>query len=404
MLFLSILGVLAILYAEFRLNRDAASPVFLMGAVWLWAYFLLVLNPNGVNDNLYCMSFCIALGFFFVGVNLFACESTKNVISLKPFFYWNPIFKGCVFIVEYVLAVYIFFRCFGYIQSSSFSAWMAIRQSMVDDEFFSTGLLGAALNVVPLVYFVSLGNYLSKSSRESRIDLLISIPPVFISLLFSSRGNWFFVLITSVYMIVFFKKISNKKIAMYGLMCFALIIAIWIWSSLDKFKYTYVDMSDAEKIVYLFNGYFINPILNFFHWFEIDGSHANGLYTFRFVCAIMKSFGVNVEVVPTILPFMNMNGVPSNVYTALNWYARDFGILWAFVVYFLLGLYYGKIYRHMKIDNACNLRSVLLVSMLMTPLAYQFFAETFLSTFSIWCQRFITLFILTSPYVLVKKY
>lgn len=404
MIVVCILVVLFLLHAEFRMNEDCSSPAFLSGIVWLWVYFLLLLNLDNVDNSLYYSSFCIAYGCFFIGQNLFASVSNIKTISPKPRYCWHPIVKYFVFIIEYIFAFYVFSKCLAYIGASPYSAWRAIRYAMGDDDFFSKGLFGIALNIVPLAYFIALAIFLNNPCTENRVCLIISLPAVILAFLFSPRGNWFFVLITTAYIILFIKRITNRKILISGVVCFVLILVVWAWSSLDKFELAYQEMSDAEKIKMLFSAYFVNPMLNFVHWFNVDGSYASGLYTFRFICAILNSFGVNVDVVPTVQPFLYLNGTMSNVYTALNWYAHDFGIVWAFIVYFLLGLAYGKIYRKMKYENACDLRIVILLAMLMMPIANQFFDEKIFSIFSIWCQRFITLFILTSPYVLVKKY
>lgn len=395
---------IVLLSLEFYINRDLSSPSFLMGTIWTLAYILLLcLAPNSFDyNNLYFASFAVCYATFFFGMNFFQGRKKDSLVCVSDLYQWNPALKYFVFIIEYIFAIIVFTKSMQLMATSSLSAWRTLHGAMGEEDVFSTGYFGVMLNAVPVIFFISLALYLINPCFSTRKDLLISFPPVVLTMLFTSRGNWFFFVITVIYIVIYLKKISNKKMAVLGTLSFVFIIGLWIVSSLDKFELAYGYMSESEKIEYLFGSYFINPMLNFVQWFD-NGIYSGGSHTFRFFCAVLNSLGFHFDVVPTVQPFLYINGTLSNVYTAINWYAQDFGIFWAFVVFFLLGCVYGKLYRTVKNPMIVDLKAVIILSMLMMPIANQFFDEKIFSIFSIWMQRFICVFLLTSPVFFDRK-
>lgn len=91
------------------------------------------------------------------------------------------------------------------------------------------------------------------------------------------------------------------------------------------------------------------------------------------------------------------------MYTSLNWCARDFGIWWALIVQFFLGVFYGKLYKRMLTNDSFHLITLITLCMLMYPIVNQFFDDKFFSIVSILLQRFVFLFVLVKTCVVVRK-
>lgn len=108
--------------------------------------------------------------------------------------------------------------------------------------------------------------------------------------------------------------------------------------------------------------------------------------TFRFFVAIYDAiFGSNnaVALVNEFITFAN--GVKTNVYTFYDFYLRDFGILYAMIVQFVIAAVHGISYMKMRTGN---LFSIFLFAMLSYPLMMQFFQDQYFSLLSTWIQIF----------------
>ena len=406
LLYICIFGCLLLLAFDFYYFKDLKTPTFMYGVVWLVIYLsLLPQQLDYIQNNPLLPSFFISFVLFFCGFYII-CSKPSYLPTLSNSFdlEWNPITKKIVFIVEYILSIIIFISCYSVVSISQFSAWRAVRQGMSEADFFPAWT-GLALTPVRIISFVSYALYLYTPNKENKNAFFISLPPVLLTALFTTRGDWLMIIITLAYIFLYVKKVPNKKIFSIGLISFIGFVLIFIYSSFDKYQYrlTNMHMDEIELLKGVFSSYFVNPILNFFDWFENNPEYAGGKYTFRFIVAIAASLFPDIEVVSAVLEFRCINGTYSNVYTSLNWLARDFGIWWALIVQFFLGLIFGYLYnRYMKKDEP-HLITLIMLSMLMMPIANQFFDDKIFSIASIWLQRLLFCCVLVKTCVIVRK-
>ncbi|SHL76143.1 O-antigen polymerase [Fibrobacter sp. UWH4] len=310
--------------------------------------------------------------------------------------------KNLFFFAVYIFSFVAFTKCYSVISISEFSAWQAVRQGMSEDELFPAWI-GIIFNFVRIIFFISFAIYLCTPTIKNRFEFLLILPPVLLTCLFSARGDWFMIILTLLYLMFFIRSFSNKRIVTIGLVSFIVFLLIFIFSSLDKFRYAYAEMTELEKLEMLFSSYFINPVINFFYWFAESPEYADGKYTFRFFWAIKSALFGNADVVPTVLPFRTYNGVQSNVYTSLNWCARDFGLWWALVVQFFLGLFYGLLYKRFMKNDTFHLATIVILCLLIDPIVNQFFDDKFFSIMSHWVQRVIFVLVLIKTCVLIES-
>lgn len=410
LLFTCVLGCCLLILFEFHFFKDFKTPTFMYGFIWLIVYlFLLLQNYDFIQYNPLLLSFLGAFFFFFCGFYL-VCNRIPYSAQFFPIQFdleWNPSTKKIIFLIEYILSIIVFTYCRSVISISQFSAWQAVRHGMSEEGLFPTWI-GIMFQPVRIIFFVSYALFLYTPNKGNRIALLMSVPPIILTSLFTSRGDWFLIIITLVYISFFIKRSSNKAIALFGLFSFLGILLIFIISSFDKFTNVYingaqVDMNEIEKIKWIFSGYFVGPIFNFFDWFRNAPDYACGLYTFRLVCALLAPLFPDIEVVKTVLEFRTVNGISSNVYTSLNWLARDFGIWWALIVQFFLGIFYGTLYKRCISRESPHIIAIITLSMFMMPIVNQFFDDKIFSVLSIWLQRIIALYIIVKTSVLVKR-
>ncbi|MCQ2104880.1 MAG: oligosaccharide repeat unit polymerase [Fibrobacter sp.] len=397
-----VIGILLFLFLDFKIVRNLASPLVLAGGIWLMQYiFVLIFMPLSFSDDWRMGLFFICFVSFFVGFKFFTYNRFSTSFWRCQKYAWNPIIRIPLIISMYVFSAITIAKCWSELNVRSASIWQTMIYCMNENDLFESGISVIFLNLIPIIFMVSVGIFTYNPSSENRNNILFMLPPTMSILLFSSRGGWFLLLIALVYIYVFVKEVSNKKILVFSTVMLVLMFFIWGYSSLDKFATTYAHLSDFEKLQYLFSSYFINPTLNFLYLFDNIQEFGYGKYTFRFICAVLSSLFPDVEVVETISPFLYLNGAKSNVYTAVGWVFRDFGMMWVYFVFFVMGIFYGFMYK--KVVETKEIFFVVLLSVMMTPIAYFFFDDIFFSRFSLWLQRFIFVLALTSPVLLVKE-
>ncbi len=131
----------------------------------------------------------------------------------------------------------------------------------------------------------------------------------------------------------------------------------------------------------------------------------NGSYSLRFFIKLAKSFNLisNREVKEVVQPFVFIP-YPTNVYTGYSAYIKDFGKLYAWVIYFFLGMFHSYLYN--KAIEKKNFRNSFWYSLMLFPLIVSFFDDQYFSAISIWIQFavFIEITILLNKLFLLKKY
>ena len=403
MLLICIVGIVFLLLCEFLVYRNLKTPVFIYGLVWLLVYFLLFLQQDEfIFSNSRLPSFLLATLLFFIGFRLVNFYGVESFCREKYDVAWNPMLEKIIFSGVYIFSLVAFVKCYSVISISEFSAWQAVRQGMSEDELFPAWI-GIVFNFVRMVFFISFAIYMCSPTKKNKFECLLALPPVFLTCLFSARGDWLMIILTLLYLMFFVRNVSNKKIVVIGIVAIVVFAVIFVFSSLDKFKYSYTDMTELEKIEMLFNSYFLHPVLNFFYWFDENPELADGKYTFRFLIAVKSALFGGGEVVPTVLPFRTINGVQSNVYTSLNWCARDFGLWWALLVQFFLGVFYGGLYKRFMKNDTFHLATIIILCLLIDPIVNQFFDDKFFSLVSHWLQRIIFVFVVVKLGVIIKS-
>lgn len=141
--------------------------------------------------------------------------------------------------------------------------------------------------------------------------------------------------------------------------------------------------------------YFVKPLLAWAHVFNDLGPFTWGDYSFRFLYAIINSFGVfNVQVVSNVREFVVLDGGgTTNIFTFVYPYYKDFGVVGVVALPVVVGAIVGTAFR-----GALKWRSpawIIIYSLTIMPLFSIFGGERFLLLTSQWIQYFFWSFVLT---------
>lgn len=393
MIVLFLVITLGILIGVYMHYKDISHPTVISGIIWSAVYILLLFveGIDGTSDIVYG-DFLLAYIAFTIGNIVYGKKRVRQVKYIRYRIYFNRILRNLILVFEYLFSIILLICCIKYAVQAT-SLWTAVRRSSQLKQY-NLGIYAFIQTAIPMVFLVFWGIFLFDKSKENKKNFLISIPPLCPVMLFLSRGGWFFIIITVVFMYIFIERPKQKKILKYGILGFISIMLIFLVSTLDKYSNAWVWMSNQEKLKMMLKSYFLNPAIAYVNWYY-EKTLLYGQNTFRFFISVIKKMGVDVVVATTVSEFVETNGIEGNVYTVLRWYVEDFGLWWAIVIQFILGMIYGRLYRKSVARNSLNIKSIIWISMLMFPLINQFFDDKYTSIFSIWLQRGLWLYLLT---------
>jgi oligosaccharide repeat unit polymerase len=222
-----------------------------------------------------------------------------------------------------------------------------------------------------------------------------------------SRSGMIMIIMTMMFLFLIINNYNNKKIAKWGIVLFFLIIVIFSITSIWKFfNISALENNPIKILQFSFMNYFAPPMVVFVKFLKESNSLLFGKNTFRFIYAILDFLGSDVEVVSNIQEFTKMEinnlNIVSNVYTVLHYYTRDFGLLFAFVIQFILGMIHGFLFHKVRISKKNNIFLIILFSIMMFPLFMQFFDDKYFSILSTWVQYIFWIWFLTRKKLILK--
>lgn len=370
---------------SFLIYKDLAAPPILSGIIWILVYALCILSKTSYIQSNYIGCFSVAYIAFSLGFFISVPRRQVPVIGTKTSVQINPVLSKPVILFEY-FALFVWAYVYrAEILARTSSLWNTIRSSEVETSYFSSLLV----NLFPIVSAVALYVWFKNSNKKNRNYFLLTLPPMIAILLTSNRSTWFYVICTFAFVIIYTKQLSNKQIVTIGIIGIAAVMILFSVSSLSKYSNMMRTATNAEKIQYYFNVYFISPPLAFLQWLEQSSSftYGYGKYTFRFFLALSRVLFPNIDVPNTVMPFTVVDGMRTNVYTILHWYTMDFGLIWAYIIQFMMGFIFGKLYIRVRKNDNPKRFDIILIAMMMSVILGEFFCDTLFVHVSIWIQR-----------------
>ena len=365
--------------------RDLAAPPILSALIWLIVYIIIIQSKTNFINNKYIGCFAISLVFFSIGFLILVPSRIKPIDDESYSVRIKPNLSKPIIIFEYVATIIYVLIYKNDIINRTASIWSSIRNSEIETNY----MLGVLVNAFPIISAVSLYVYFKNPEKRNRNYFLLTLPPLLLAMLTSNRTTWFYVISTFIFVIIFTKQLKNKTIVKLAVAGGLIVSILFVVSTLAKFSNMMITATNTEKVLYYVDVYFASPPLAFLQW--LDNNHlfqyGYGKYTFRFVLALLHVFNPSLEVPKTVLEFTIVDGMSTNVYTILHWYAMDGGLVWAYFIQFFIGIMFGLLYRKVRATNNPDRFFVVLLSMMMSIILGQFFCDQLATHVSAWIQR-----------------
>lgn len=372
-----------IVWLSFIIYKDIIVPPIISGSVWIIVYILMLfINDKQLFNDIYTGCFALAFCFFFIGFGICVPRKITPVTNPEKV-HINTNISMILIIVMYVSSIIWLYMFWKDIIEKKSSIWIAIRTSEISLSYVSRILV----NVFPIISVVLLYGYIRCSEKRNLYLFILSLPPLLMAMLTGGRLGWFYVIATFGFTIFFSKKYENKAILKGIVIGLIIVLLLFSVSSLAKYSNIMGTASLSEQLQHYFRVYFLSPSLAYIDWLHSDNELYYGRYTFRFFIALAHIFDKNIEVPPTILPFVKVYDMYTNVYTVLYTYSMDFGLLYACFVQSILGFLFGKMYKIVKKRTNPSGFSIILISMMISILLGEFFCDTFMTQLSSWIQR-----------------
>jgi len=162
------------------------------------------------------------------------------------------------------------------------------------------------------------------------------------------------------------------------------VLSTVVFASMISLHFLRASVSDESTIVDILAGYIYSPIVAL-GYMNIDESLPFGAYVFRFFYAVGNLMGIAQLPVKTILSFVGVPE-PTNVYTVMQPFYHDFGLLGVLLEAVSYGLFFTCLYWLSANGSRFGL---VLFSGYSIVLIMQFFADLLITMFSGNLQFFI---------------
>lgn len=411
MVIIGIIGCLLILLFVHLTLKDVMSPPFILSGIWLFMYILLLVLRGGSIDfsSIYYLSFLGALCFFVFG--FFLAVVNKNKVNCNILFerktnlHFKLLYIQIFLLIVFILFFIYFIKVIRFVsQENTFNFWYTLSTGEKTGAFkipivieYSRSAV-IALNIVCGIVFFS-----NPSKRSKHYFFFSGIIALFYVITAGNRGAIFMWILSITFSYLIIKNYENRKLSSHLLKLALGLLLVFIITNFAK--YVYYDKSNTfEFSQYMLKHYFASSPIAFVEWMKSAKEHIHGANTFRFFLAIYNSMGGGIDVVPTVQNPITITklGEETNVYTVLQYYASDFGLIYAFFIQLFLGITHGLLYKRALLSDRISPFYIALQSIFYYPLLYQFFSDQYFTLLSSWLQYIFWFWIFTNRALLSK--
>lgn len=390
--------LLILAFISYKITKDIISPPCILSISWALPFLFLVITesfkPNSFDIDVVSFYYVIGVFIFIIGYLFANNKKYKNIKNIK--FDENKklsfIFKTFI-IIELLVVLYFLKDVSSFVNLHyKYNFWFTYKWNVSMGNYSDPIIieyLRTASRIILCIMFINVlsKNYVKSDRKWFLIQTIITLILNFIS---QGRGAIFNLFIPLFIIYIMMRRNSTKSILRISLIGFTTLILIFI--IYDSMKNPYLD-STKDNVFISIENYLCGSIIAFTNWINSSHEHYYGLYTFRFLFALLKPLGFNVNVVSMVEEYTpNINGNIGNVYTFYKWYANDFGLIYALFWQLIIGILHGVITKKMYLYH--NNLTLVIYSLSFYPLIMQFFMDEYITMLSTWIQTFFWIFLI----------
>lgn len=215
-----------------------------------------------------------------------------------------------------------------------------LREQAIDPEENQLGLVKYFVYVINVLLIVEVSR---DKIRKWRLLLVVLLCFLFF-IATMGKMTLFMYLFTSLYILYEKRKISLKPI-FYGSLFLVILVPLMFFLRSGSDEETGVELVGNLLVIYT-----VTSIIAFGNLSPCS-STLWGESTLRFFYGVLNALGINVGTPPPIVQDFCNTPLPTNVYTVMSSYFKDFGYTGIFAFALIEGLLLGAIYKYSKTGN-----------------------------------------------------
>ena len=403
----SIIVVIAIMILNFRHQRDFIAPTFLMLVSFLLAFVLIALNVTNweieINQFFITVVF-IAIASFATGSYYIRLKRTNyGMITEKSHYFESkrsfnkyalvmrkyPLVTICLLtFLLFIVFILLLLREVGTAGGLS-----ATLRRIYDSRFASEGghflfhqveKIIIEIGYINFFHLMNVCFFMRKGSKKNR-HIILTLLPIALSgicVIISTDRNIIlrFFIYALILWILYFQRSPRRRLSrsnriILGSTIVIAILMMFAFFILGKMKqYT----SNLERMIGIYGG---SGLYNFNTWVEsFKGSNTFGYATFKALLNVFSAFGISIDNPVEELPLVvhgAKNGYvfASNIYSSLQPFYQDFGIVGVIIFVFIMGVFFEYLYQKTH-EKSYSLNWIIYASFAY-PLIFMSIAEQF---------------------------
>lgn len=402
-IYLSIILIIFFIISTKYLYKDVLSPAFLIGFPWLISLILLPFTDFNYNKDSYLfLYFVLGIFVFIIGYTFIIIFSSgvkrgngfcdvKTKVNI-------PLVKIIIFI-EILVILYELIYSYNNIASAfQYNFYFTLKSSESNSNFFIDYFRSFS---IAFTLFIIIAHFKSTYYKSKNLILLTQLILGSISVFLTLGRTSIFLTVTASFTIyVIYTFMDNNKVIKMILLFGTIGTLVFSIYNVLKYPYLLETNSMFNVIKETLFVYTSSSLVTFQKWADLDVDFTFGENTFRFLRAVLNSIGYNLKTNSLVNNFVNIsNDNASNVYTFYHYYAMDFGMIYALIIQFFIGVFHGYLYVKMTRKSPFW---VYLFALSIYPLLMQFFQDQYFSLTSTWIQYLFYGIILFNTQIFMK--
>jgi oligosaccharide repeat unit polymerase len=370
--------------------KNILSPAVLIGLPWIFALILLIPSNFDYDVNsIYFLYFAIGIFVFDIGYLITASKKIRNYKekSVAPDMYINNKLIKLIIIFEVIVMTGYGISLLRYIKSNYlFNIFYTLKSGSADGTLQGSGFISyfivfiIAFTSYTLIAFMKAKNF---KKKEVLITLQIIIGAISAFLTLGRTAILLYVILNLTTFLIY-SNVNNKVILKYTIISGVCGVVLFSIYNLAKYPYLLDSKSPMEVSLEMLSIYTSGSMIAFQKWATSNIELLYGGNLLRFLAALLESVGYDLSVPQLVNPFIDIGGnTTSNVYTFYYFYAADFGLIYALIIQFIVGMAHGVVYKKMTFKQPFW---VYVFSLSLYPLLMQFFQDQYFSLTSSWIQ------------------
>lgn len=379
--------------------RSLLNPVFLQSVVWLIYYLLISFNIASYDVYLVNINHFVLLQSLGFSIGGFICtlfSRTATVYDRQQVSAFDISKTFANIRLFYPIVLFIILGAIAFIgkESGSISIFsiMNFRDALSEDDGEKVGAIGTLQLLVSIYVIVYIGTLVKNREKWYKPVLLISAF-VYFTLLLGSKGQFVYFFSATTYLVTWQKKIN--KTYLVGSFAGFLVILILLFFLRAGGQTDSITEDSAGDLMLIYTV----TALPALYLSQMSDPKIFGYYTFRIFYVWLNKLGFDFPIAPVLSEWV-VTPLPTNVYSYIMPYYKDFGYTGVFIMPLILGFIHNFIYFK---ANKGNFVFLVLNALLIYAIITQVWEENYFRQITNWAYILIVVLVLTKVNFSSKK-